>query len=128
MSPTSGSITIFAVLVIGSAGLVAALLLSLSGTDAAAQVHDQIRAIRTRHDVLGCLDEILLRLADDPNFSAAAVTTSTATCSVTWTTPPSGGRYADLQASDTNILRRLHVELTTDPVTVTRLVENVAAP
>lgn len=116
-------VMLFTVLVLASVGISVLVTLTRVGISSVADVNDQSEAFAARTVLFGCLDEALAQFTRDPLFTATEIIVLAGTCTLAISYPGGDAVALDLTFADADITRRLSVEITTGPVTVTRVIE-----
>ncbi len=111
------------VLVIGAVSIAAATVLARGSFDGFLDSVQTLSAWDTRADVFGCLDEVLIQLQKNDDFSEATVFTGTATCSLTVSTPASGERQVVVSLTEGDSVRSVTASVTLSPFTVDQITE-----
>lgn len=68
-------------LIMGVTATTVVLLLSQSSVNGFLRIHEQILSAQVRSELFGCLDEVLIHYAADPNYVPVIVDLASHTCS-----------------------------------------------
>ncbi len=119
----NGTVLLFTVIILGLASVSAFIILSRASIDAFVDTNQGAMATQVRSQLDGCMNELLIQLQADVNFSANELVTTDATCTLSLTIPEVGVRHADISLDSGTVSRGLHVEMAVDPVVVTEVSE-----
>lgn len=123
-SSQSGNVILYVVIILGFTALTAFAISTKASLDSFTGSAEQIDSSIARDMVFSCLDEILLQLLTDDEYSPTTLSISGESCSVTISSV-GDARTVEISSTRQRITRELHVELTVDPVSVTSMVESI---
>lgn len=106
-----GSVLLFTVLIVGFAAVAMMLVIATSGINSFADSSQQVRSADVRTKLFGCMEELLLELNEDPDYSPTSIDTLDAVCTVTIVNEGGDNRSADITYSEGNITRTVHIEM-----------------
>lgn len=118
-----GAVLLLNVLVIGTVCILGASILARGSLDGFLDSAETLNAWNTRADVVGCIDEAIIHIKKDNNFTAPTLYTGSATCTMTITTPTSGQRSVVATLTEGNITRKATALITLSPFAVTQITE-----
>lgn len=118
-----GAVLFFIVLVLGAVSIGIFLILARMSLSGIIDVDEQERALEVRAGVFGCMDEVLIQLQANSDYSEISVTTDSVTCNVDIQTPQAGERDVFIDLTTGNITRSVRVDLTVEPIVVTQVKE-----
>lgn len=118
-----GAVLLFTVLVIGLSAVAMMAALAVSGLNSFTDSYQHVSSVRVRANLLGCVNELLIQLNENPDFSPLILPTGDATCSVAVVNEGGNDRSADLLLTQGNITRSVHVEMVVNGVQLVSLVE-----
>jgi hypothetical protein len=116
--PARGAILLMTIMIMGTAALVGFLGLSRTTIGRIVDSDQLVKASAVRMKVYGCLDEALIHLQADANFSEPDVVTGDATCTLTITTPQAGQRLVAVRYTENNLSYGLNVTVTEDDIDI----------
>lgn len=118
-----GAVLLFNVLVMGVVAVAAAAVLARGSFEGFLGSTDTLAAWNTRADVFGCIDEAIIHLKKDNNFSVVSLSTGSATCTISITTPSAGLRSVVASLTEGDITRQATASITLSPFAVTQITE-----
>ncbi len=118
-----GAVLLFNVLVMGVVAVAAAAVLARGSLEGFFGSTDTLAAWNTRADVFGCIDEAIIQLKKDNNFSTVTLSTGTATCTISITTPGAGLRSVVASLTEGDVTRQATASITLSPFAVTQITE-----
>ncbi len=113
-----GAILLMTVLIMGAGSFIGFLALTRVSISRFVTSQEVIRANVLRAKTYGCLDEALIWLQEDPNWSDTSVTTLDATCTITISTPQSGQRLILVRLADNELQYGLNVVVTDSDINI----------
>lgn len=111
-----GAVLLFTVLVVGLSAVAMMSALATAGFNSFIDSDQQVSAVSIRAHLFGCMDELLVQLNLDPDYSPATVSTVDAVCTVSVVNEGGDARSADLTLSEGNVTRSAHIEMTVNGV------------
>ena len=118
-----GAVLLLNVLVMGVISIAATAVLARGSLDSYLDSATALSAWNTRADVFGCLDEALIQIKKDNDFSGAVISTGEITCNLVITAPASGQRLIILGIEKGGNIRQLTALVTLDPYVVNQVTE-----
>lgn len=123
IAQSKGAVLLLNVLIIGSVCLIGASILARGSFEGFLDSSETQSAWNTRADVFGCIDEAIIHLKKDNNFTAPTLFTGSATCTMTITTPASGQRSVVATLTEGKNTRKATALITLSPFAVTQITE-----
>lgn len=114
---------ILPVLILGVAGISVFLLLASNTAVSLSETFSREEALKTREYLFGCLDEYLVHLSANPDFSPTALSVFATECEASVSEPASGQRQIVLIITEGSVTRQLTAVVQLSPLTVVSISE-----
>ncbi|MFH1404901.1 MAG: hypothetical protein ABIH21_02265 [Patescibacteria group bacterium] len=121
----SGSAIIIAVLLLSAAIFSIFVAISRSSILSLSTIKTQENALIARSIVSGCLNEVLIQLTADNNFSDSPVAIGTESCNVVYSEPEEGQKEFVITHAYNDAQYGVDVIVTLDPFAVESVVEEI---
>ena len=118
-----GAVLLLNILVMGVVSVAAAAVLARGSLDSYLDSATALSAWNTRAQVFGCLDEVMIQIKKNNDFSSETIFTGDATCTLTITTPGVGQRLIIVSLTENNITRQVTVLVALSPFIVNQVTE-----
>lgn len=122
-SRLKGAVLLLNVLVIGTVSVIGAAILARGSFEGFLDSAETLNAWNTRADVFGCIDEAIIHIKKDNDFTTPTLFTGSATCTITITTPGSGQRSIVATLTEGKSTRKATALITLSPFAVTQITE-----
>ncbi|NQV90419.1 hypothetical protein HQ487_03360 [Candidatus Uhrbacteria bacterium] len=118
-----GAVLLFTVLVVGFSAVAMMSVIATAGFNSFVDSDQQVNATVVRGNLYGCVDELLVQLNLDPDYSPTALDTVDAICTVSVVNEGGDNRSADLSLTQGNVTRSAHIEMMVNGVQLISMVE-----
>lgn len=118
-----GSVLLFTVLIVGFAAVAMMIVIATAGINSFADSSQQVSSTDVRTKLFGCMEELLLELNEDPDYSPTSIDTLDAVCSVAIVNEGGDNRSADITYSEGNITRTMHIDMVVNGMQLTSVTE-----
>lgn len=118
-----GAVLLLNILVMGAVSIMATAVLAHGSLSGFIDSNATLAAWNTRADVFGCIDEVLIQMKKNNNYTTTSVYGGTATCTIAITTPSSGHRSVVASLTEGTNTRKVTALVTLSPFAVTQITE-----
>lgn len=120
--PTGFSV-ILPVFILGFVGISVLITLSFSSISALSEIFNHRNAVISEQYLFGCLNEYLVHLTVNPDFSPTSFSIFDTDCTTVVTEPVSGQKQIIISVTNGNIIRQMTVGVSIDPLEILSITE-----